>query len=600
MQQLLLRSALLGLLLASLSLPAAALPRERDQWFRVETDHFVFFSNASERSARRIAANLERFRDVLVQLNSGTDQGSDRPIYLYVFDNNVALAPYKPLYKGKPANIAGYFFSRPEGTYMVMQDDAGEDVERILYHEYLHHVLGANYGRLPLWFNEGMAELYSTFKSNDQTAEIGRPVENHILLLREGTLIPLAKLFAVDHQSKDYNEGYRQGIFYAQSWALVHNLLLGNPKRYEQTIRFFKDVAKGAPALEAFRSAYQTTEAQMEKELRDYVHRNLFNYTQFPVKPASEIKIRLEPLPRQETLTRLGDLLLYQRDNTRLPEAAEHFRAALTVKPGYGPAQAGLCRIESKAGRAAEALACFEKAAQATPDDFSVQYQYARLLQEHGPKDDATFAKTRAALTRAAALQPQNGDVWMELASTYVNDRPLPPEALRAFESAYRLRPGDPVAAEYMVLAYARSGQRDKAVELIEKEIAPRRPDQTQKVWQIWISEGVEEINRLIADQKLDEARPIGDEIVRRAPANLTRPVAENMAELRRVSDHNRFAKRYNEAVALLNQQKLDEALPILKELSASTQDPGDLEMVRQLQQQVDDYLKARKGKKKS
>lgn len=598
MQQLLLRSTFIGLLLASLSLPASALPRERDQWFRVETDHFVFFSNASERSTRRIAANLERFRDVLVQLSSGTDHGSERPIYLYVFDSNLALAPYKPLHNGKPANVAGYFFSRPEGTYMVMQDDAGEYVERLLYHEYLHHVLGTNYGRLPLWFNEGMAELYSTFRSNDQTAEIGRAVEDHIRVLREGTMIPLARLFAVDYQSKDYNEGYRQGIFYAQSWALVHYLLLGNPARHEQTIRFFADVAKGAPALEAFRGAYQATEAQMEKELRDYIHRNLFNYTQFQVKPASQIQIRLEPLPRQETLTRLGDLLLYQQDATRLPEAAEHFRAALAAKPGYGPAQVGLCRIESEAGRDAAALACFEKAAQAAPDDFSAQYQYARLLQEQGPKDDATLAKMRAALTRATAVQPGNADAWTELSSTYVNDHPLPPEGLRAFESAYRLRPTQN-AAELLVMAYVRSGQRDKAAELIEKEIAPRLPSGTNRVWRVWATEAANEANRLLMDQKSEEALPILEEVVRRAPADVTGPMTAQIAEVRRVAEHNRFAKRYNEAVTLLNQQKIDEALPILKELTATTQDPNNLEMVRQLQQQVDDYLKARKGKKK-
>lgn len=597
----LLRSALAGLLLALLSFPASALPRERDAWFRVETDHFVFFSNASERSARRIAANLERFRDVLVQLAPDTDQGSERPIYLYVFDNNLALAPYKPLYNGKPANVAGYFFSRPEGTYMVIQDDAGEAIERLLYHEYLHHVLGTNYGRLPLWFNEGMAELYSTFKANDQTAEIGRAVEDHIRFLREGSMIPLAKLFAVDYQSKDYNEGYRQGIFYAQSWALVHYLLLGNPARHEQTIRFFSDVAKGAPALEAFRGAYQATEAQMEKELRDYVHRNLFNYTQFPVKPASQVQIRLEPLARQETLTRLGDLLLYQQDATRLPEAAEHFRAALAAKPGYGPAQVGLCRIESEAGRAAEALACFEKVAQAVPDDFSAQYQYARLLQEQGSQDDATLAKTRAALTRATAQQPGNAQAWMELASTYVKEETLSPEALRAFESAYRLQPGHQIAAEYVVMAYVRSGQRDKAAELIEKEIAPRLPSGINRVWRVWAIEASNEASRLVSNQRLDAALPILEEVVRRAPAEVTQTMNTQLTELRRVAEHNRFVQRYNEAVALLNQQKVDEALPILKELAASTQDPLNLEMIRELQQKVDDYLKSKggKGKKK-
>lgn len=597
MQQIL-RSAPAGLLLALLSLPASALPRERDEWLRVETGHFVFFSSASERSTRRIAANLERLHGVLTQITPAAKLGSDRPIYLYVFDSNAALTPYKPRYNGKPANLAGYFFSRPEGSYMVMQAEAGEDVERILYHEYLHYVLGNNYGALPLWFNEGIAELYSTFKSNDQNAEIGRPVVDHIRTLRESSLIPLAQLFAVDYDSKDYNEGRRQGIFYAQSWALVHYLLMGNPERRAPTIQFFQDMVQGTPAPEAFRKAYQTTEAKIEKELRDYVHRSLFNYTQIPVKPASELKMRMEPLPREETLARLGDLLLYQRDTVRLPEAAEHFRAALTAKPGYGPAQVGLCRVESIAGRTAPALACFEKVAQSTPDDFTLQYEYARLLHEHGPKDGATLARMRRALTRATALQPGNGEAWMALAMTYVNDNPLPPEALGAFESTYRLRPGDHIAAQNLVLAYSRTGQREKGAQLIEKEIAPRKPDNAQILWRIWASETAGEANRLLLDQKLEEALPILEEVVRRAPADVTRPMAEQLAEIRQVVGHNRFAKRYNEAVALLRDQKIEEARPILEELTATAQNPEDLEMARKLAGEVEAFLKAR-GKRK-
>jgi tetratricopeptide (TPR) repeat protein len=566
----------------------------------VETDHFVFFSNASERSTRRIAANLERLHAVLGQLTPEAKLGSERPIYLYVFESNASLTPYKPLYNGKPANIAGYFFSRPEASYMVMQAEAGDAVERILYHEYLHYVLGNNYGALPLWFNEGIAELYSTFKSNDQFAEIGRPVVDHIRTLRESSVLPLKQLFAVDYDSKDYNEGVRQGIFYAQSWALVHYLLMGNPERRAPTLEFFKDLVNGVPAPEAFRKAYQTTEAQMEKELRDYVLRSLFNYTQIPVKPASELKMRMEPLPREETLTRLADLLLYQRDGARLPDATEHFRAALAAKPGYGPAQVGLCRVESTAGRAAAALACFEKAAQATPEDFTLQYEYARLLREEGPKDDATVAKARAALARATALQPENGEAWMELAATYLNDTSMSPEALRAFESTYRVRPGDPAAAEYLVMAYARSGQRDKAAQLIEKEIAPRMPAQVPRVWQVWISETTGEISRLITDQKLEEALVIGEEVLRRAPADLIQPVAGQLGELRRVVGHNRFVKRYNEAVALLQQQKVAEAQTILQELVATTQEPADLEMARKLSGEVEEFLRAQgKGGKK-
>jgi tetratricopeptide (TPR) repeat protein len=597
MQYSLLRRTLATLLLLSLALPASALPRERDQWLKVESGNFVFFSNASERNTRRIAANLERLRGVLAQLTPGAELASERPIYFYVFDSNAAMIPYKPLYNGKPANVAGYFFSRPEAFYMVMQAEGGEEADRILYHEYLHYVLGNNYGSLPVWFNEGMAELYSTFQSNDENAEIGRVLVGHLQTLRESSLMPLSQLFAVDVTSKDYNEGRRQGIFYAQSWALVHYLLLGNPARREQTLRFFQDVARGTPAPQAFRGAFQTTEEQIEKELREYVRRNLFNYTRIPVKPASELKLRVEPLPRHETLTRLGDLLLFQQDKVRLPEAEQHFRTALESRPGYGPAQLGLCRMDLDAGRGAAALACFEKAAQGSPGDFAVQYHYARALREHGPGDQAARGKQRAALTRAVALQPESGEAWVELAATYIEERPLPPEALRAFETAYRLRPGDPAAAELLVMGYARSGERDRAAKLIETEIAPRLPAQVQRAWQAWVSESIDEVNRLIAAQKLEEALPIGEEIVRRAPADLTRSMAGEMAELRRVVDHNRFAKRYNEAVALLREQKVEEAHAILQELVSTTQDPEDTAMARKLAEEVKIFLKNKSKK---
>src|SRR5262245_2618940 len=112
MKQLVLRSALISLLLASLALPASALPRERDEWMRVTTDHFVVFSNASERSTRRIATNLERLQAILVQLEMTSEQVDGQPVYLYIFDTNLSMVPYKPLENGKPANIAGFTYLR--------------------------------------------------------------------------------------------------------------------------------------------------------------------------------------------------------------------------------------------------------------------------------------------------------------------------------------------------------------------------------------------------------------------------------------------------------------------------------------------------------
>jgi len=62
------------------------------------------------------------------------------------------------------------------------------------------------------------------------------------------------------------------------------------------------------------------------------------------------------------------------------------------------------------------ALACFEKAAKATPDDAVLQSRYARLLREKEPQDASTALKGREALTRVTAQKPDGGRAWMELA----------------------------------------------------------------------------------------------------------------------------------------------------------------------------------------
>ncbi len=586
-----------ALLLLTVSLPAQALPRERDSWIRLETGHFVVFSNAGERVARRTADNLERLRDVLSQIAAGTRLGSPQPMYIYLFSSRIAFAPYKPIFNGKPMDVDGYFYSRDDAEYMVLRADAGEATDNILYHEYLHYVLRNNYPNLPVWFNEGLAELYSTFQATDEHADLGRPIASHIGWLRENNLIPLAQLFAMDHSSKDYNEGYRRGVFYAESWALVHYLLMGNEARAAQAGPFFHEMVKGTPAPEAFRSAFNTDEATIEKELRGYVNHKLFNYKRFPVAAESKIEARVQPLTWPETLARLGDLLTLG-DPSQFTEAEKHYRQALAVQPGYGPALGGLCRIEAAQNRPASA--CFEKAVQAAPDDFTLQYEYARVLLTQPEVDDASILKARAALSKAVELRPEHGQAWVRLAYTLTYKQTLDPDDLATFEKAHRLAPSDPAGTQNLVIAYARLGQTGRAADLIEKEIVPRGDkEQTLRAWRSWLGAAGMRAGTLLEHQKLEESIPLLQEIISRAPSELTGQVRDQLAEVQSVLAHNRFVSRYNEAVALVNEGKLEEGRAILQDLAANAPTPEKAESANKLIAEIDGILKSRKASRK-
>ena len=141
----------------------------------------------------------------------------------------------------------------------------------MIYHEYVHSLTADATRRLPAWANEGLAEFYSTFRSDPsgRTVERGRPVTQHVALLRQSPLIPLDTLLAVDRESPYYNEQSKQGIFYAESWALVHYLANGtNGSRRPQLADYLSRLAGGMPIDDSFRAAFHSDYAGIEKVLR--------------------------------------------------------------------------------------------------------------------------------------------------------------------------------------------------------------------------------------------------------------------------------------------------------------------------------------------
>ena len=95
------------------------------------------------------------------------------------------------------------------------------------FHEYVHLHLKDSLPGAPLWLNEGLAEFYGALQFARGEALLGAPILPYVYLLRSSELLPLTTLFAIDGRSPHYNEQDKSGIFYGQSWALVHYLMLG-------------------------------------------------------------------------------------------------------------------------------------------------------------------------------------------------------------------------------------------------------------------------------------------------------------------------------------------------------------------------------------
>src|SRR4030095_4613209 len=123
--------------------------------------------------------------------------------------------------------------------------------------EYVHRLMGDNMGSLPLWFQEGFAECFSTMEieGRDKKVRLGRAIGEHVALLNERVFMPLEQLFAVQHGSPEYNEDEKQGLFYAESWAFVHYMMFDSEQRRAQFNNFLTAIGSGTPAAEGFKNA---------------------------------------------------------------------------------------------------------------------------------------------------------------------------------------------------------------------------------------------------------------------------------------------------------------------------------------------------------
>jgi Flp pilus assembly protein TadD len=569
-----------GLLLARSAAPA--LPAPDEEWIEVHTASFTLFSNAGEIRARQFGADLEQLRDALAQLSPGLALSSPAPTYIYVFRSSRAFQAYQRTYNGRPLDSDGYFLGRQLANYMAVNGDQPGDERAIIYHEYLHYVMHNSYATLPLWLHEGMAEYYSTFEVGKDEARIGLPVAAHLRWLRQHTAIPLATLFAVDEHSPEYNESSRRGGFYAESWALVHYLISGNPARRQQASEYLRLAQAGTPPDQLFAKAFGTDTAALERELHTYIQNRLFDPIRLPLRPDANLAMEVKPMARADVLFRLGDLLANLGDEYRAA-AEEHFRAALAAQPEHGSALGGLGFLAERAGDPAAARPYYEKAAKLAPDDVAAQFRYAsNLLDDPGP-DSLRLA--RAALARAVAVEPDFGEAWARLGYTYQAEATLSPATVSALETAHRLLPSRMDVAHNLAVAYARTGQTGKAEDLIARELVPRaKPEEVEDAREAVLDEEQRQAEELIDQQKLDEA--ISRLAAVKAKTSLPGRRAEieaQLAEIGRASNFNAFVERYNQAVELANQGNVDGALAILKPLLATTQDPMQIERARAL-----------------
>ena len=368
--------------------PFPAAVQTRDQWRSVRTNHLFVIGNADAEKLRQVAAWLEFFHSSFARLVSRNVLDSSVPTTVILFRDEASFTPFKPLYQGRPANVAGFFQPGEDVNYIAISLDPSErDPFSTAFHEYVHLHLKDNVPGTPLWLNEGLAEFYGSMQFSSGEATLGAPLNQYIRLLREQEMLPLATLFSIGTNSPHYNEQDKSGVFYGQSWALVHYLMLGsgNPgTRQEQFKRFLSQISRGDAPARALEDSFGMTVAELESELKAYVRRGEFSAMRIatvdPEAYASYTAMQRSSLTEGEANYYLGDLLFHIN---READAERYFKQAVALEPNFLPAQAAMGLICVYQKRYAEAKKYLQKATQ-SPQSYLIHYLYAFVLSRDG------------------------------------------------------------------------------------------------------------------------------------------------------------------------------------------------------------------------
>ena len=456
------RCALLALLSAGL-LSAA----HDERWVRVRSPHFELFTEGSEAGGRELVSFFEQVHGFFQQAFGLNGRG--RVVRIVCFRSPKEFQHYE---SSKIADAA--FHAGASHDYILMKEGAaGRDPMAV--HEYTHLIVRATNHDIPVWLDEGLAELYSNMEAHGNFVVVGRVIEARAAALAEGRWIDLRSLVSANRGSAVYTKHAQAEMFYAESWALVHMLALDNG--YSPRLRAFMDALQHEDSVHAFQQTYGKPIESVEADLRAYLQSDRLNAAVFPVRlPPARAELQVTPRAGLEARLALASMLLDYPGRTAESRAA--FEQAVRDYPRRPEAEQGMAEYLAHERREPEAIEHFARAVDLGSADANLYLEYGRALALANRTGDALTI-----LWKSVGLAPALDAAHYELAVLLVKTGAFA-EALDQFHAVRRLPPAE-APRYYYNLAYAhfQLGQLDQARALVERaRRVTRNPDEVERL----------------------------------------------------------------------------------------------------------------------
>ena len=371
-----------------------------DPWLKITSANFELYTTGSERQGRDLVRHFEQVRSFFLQA-FGSRLAAARPARIIVFRNEKEYQPYRP------NDFASAFYQPGDAhDFIVMSSGDGEHFP-VAIHEYTHLMIHQSNMDLPAWLNEGLAELYSSLEPRGNKMLVGRVIPARLHALANDRWIPLPALLSADHTSPYYNERSKAGMFYAESWALVHMLNL-DPAYRPHLKDFVSALGQGDPAA-AMRRVYGKTPQQVEAALHTYFSGNSVHATLFDVQVPKDIDAP-EVSAGATVPARLALAELLSNNRAKGEQSRQAYEQLAKDFPGNCEVEDGRAQSAWHERKVADAARHFARSVELGCKSQPSLLLYGRVLGYNNQLQQAA-----AVLNDAAILYPDSDEIHLEL-----------------------------------------------------------------------------------------------------------------------------------------------------------------------------------------
>jgi hypothetical protein len=443
-----------------------------DSWIKFTRGPFEVLSEAGAKPGRETMVRLEQFRYSVGQVLGETDLATPMPVRVFVLKNPRGWTPPKPVSEGRD-------------RYNIVLDEKAV-VAPDVYRELLRLFLRANSAQMPLPFERGLIEFFSTFDVKG-------------IRITAGTPPPKPDL----------------------DWARIH-LLMTDTEYFGKLRVLLYNLRKGVADDPAYRNAFNKTPAEVEAAAQKHFATGRFETTNLPSAPMS-----LNDFPERQISD--VDVRLARADLLAGPQSAEEYKKLLAAHEKVAESEEGLGLLALRAGNQVEAHRNFADAVAANSTSARAYIEYAKLEPDKtkaadalrkaagiNPKLDEPLAllaqydtdpRMRIAhLKDAAARNPRNPEYWKSLAEANLKEH-------NYGDAAKAWRAGEQAATDPKLREEMRAGRMAVEAQRLDYEEAERKREAEEKAREIerLKTEAREQLHK--AEEKFSEgkARPAGE-----------------------------------------------------------------------------------------